>query len=142
MPLEKFGGKAPLTDEFSLQYVDDETDVLSIPIKIREEELGLLNIRQPGRSSGWSESEIQLYRAIVERLSFALENARLIQETTKNAERDRTITEISDKLGSSPIVEEILRTAAEELSRALKGTEVLVQLQPVTSSDTQPERNL
>jgi GAF domain-containing protein len=112
-----------------------ESEALSIPIKVRGEELGLLNIRQPGRESGWSESEIQLYQAIVERLSFALENARLIEETTKSAERDRTITEIADKLGSSPLVEEILRTAAEELSRALKGSEVLVQLQPVSSGD-------
>jgi len=139
--LEQLGEKASIVDEFSLQSSGEETDTLSIPIKIREEELGMLNIRQPGRSSGWNESEIQLYRAIVERLSFALENARLIEETTKNAERDRTITEIADKLGSSPIVEEILRTAAEELSRALKGTEVLVQLQPVSSNDNQPERN-
>lgn len=114
----------------------NEAELLTIPIKVRGEELGLLNIRQPGRSS-WSEAEIQLYQAIVERLSFALENARLIEETTKSAERDRTITEIADKLGSSPLVEEILRTAAEELSRALKGSEVLVQLQPVSSSDGQ-----
>jgi GAF domain-containing protein len=110
---------------------------LSIPIKVRGEELGLLNIRQSGRNSGWNESEVQLYQAVVERLSFALENARLIEETTKSAERDRTITEIADKLGASPLIEEILRTAAEELSRALKGSEVLVQLQPLSSKDDQ-----
>jgi GAF domain-containing protein len=114
-----------------------EAESLSIPIKVRGEELGVLNVRQPGRSSDWSESEIRLYQAIVERLSFALENARLIEETTKNAERDRTITEIADRLGSAPMVEEILRTAAEELSRALKGSEVLVQLQSVISNDSQ-----
>jgi GAF domain-containing protein len=114
-----------------------EAEALSIPIRVRGEELGLLNIRQPGRSSDWSDSEIQLYQAIVERLSFALENARLIEETTKSAQRDRTITEIADKLGASPLVDEILRTAAEELSRALKGPEVLVQLQPVSTNDSQ-----
>jgi GAF domain-containing protein len=139
-PLGQVAEKATITDEFSLRENIDETDALAIPIKVREEELGFLNIRQPGRTGGWSESEIQLYRAVVERLSFALENARLIEETTKNAERDRTITEISDKLRSSPIVEEILRTAAEELSRALKGSEVLVQLQPFASSDSQSEK--
>ncbi len=112
-----------------------EIELLSIPITVRGDELGLLNVRHPGRSSNWSESEIQLYQAIVERLSFALENARLIDETTKNAQRDRTITEIADKLSSSPLVEEILRTAAEELSRALKGSEVLVQLQPTSTND-------
>jgi GAF domain-containing protein len=139
-PLERFSEKGTAVDQSSRQNGAGETEMLSIPIKVRDEELGLLNIRQPGRTGGWSESEMQLYRAIVERLSFALENARLIEETTKNAERDRAITEISDKLGSSPIVEEILRTAAEELSRALKGTEVLVQLQSSTSNGSQAER--
>ena len=121
----------------ALSKNSNEAELLSIPIKVRGEELGMLNIRQPGRSSDWSESEIQLYQAIVERLSFALENARLIEETTNNAERDRTITEIAGKLGSTPMVEGILRTAAEELSRALKGSEVLVQLQNVSSDNNQ-----
>lgn len=114
-----------------------EAETLSIPISVHGDQLGVLNIRQPERSNAWSESEIRLYQSIVERLSFALENARLIEETAKNAERDRTITKIGDKLSASTQVEAILRTAAEELSRALKGSEVLVQLQPGASKDSQ-----
>jgi GAF domain-containing protein len=114
-----------------------EVEGLSIPIKVRGEELGQMKIQAPGRSGEWSESEIQFYRAVVERLSFAIENARLIEETTKSAQRDRTITAIADKLGSSPLIEEILRTAAEELSRAIKGTEVLVQLRPASENASQ-----
>jgi GAF domain-containing protein/HAMP domain-containing protein len=114
-----------------------EAETLSIPISVHGDQLGVLNIRQPERSNAWSESEIRLYQSIVERLSFALENARLIEETAKNAERDRTITKIGDKLSASTQVEAILRTAAEELSRALKGSEVLVQLQPKASKDGQ-----
>lgn len=102
---------------------------LAIPINLRGEELGLLNIRQPGRSTAWTEAETRLYTAIVERLAGALENARLVEETNNRAERDRTITYIADKLGSSIRVETILRTAAEELSRVIAGSEVLIQLQ-------------
>jgi GAF domain-containing protein len=104
-------------------------ELLAIPISIRGEELGMLNIRQTGRSMAWADSEIRLYTSIVERLSSALENARLVEETNNRAERDRTITSIADKLGSSTRVESILRTAAEELSRVISGSEVLIQLQ-------------
>ncbi len=114
-------------------------ELLSIPISVRGEKMGILNIRQPGRSSIWSDVEIRLYQSIVERLSFALENARLIEETTNRAERDRTITNISDKLSSSAVTETILRTAAEEISRVFQGSEVLVQLQPGTFKDSTHE---
>jgi len=114
-------------------------ELLSIPISVRGEKLGILNIRQPGRSTIWSDVEIRLYQSIVERLSFALENARLIEETTNRAERDRTITNISDKLSSSAVTETILRTAAEEISRVLRGSEVLVQLQPGALKDSNRE---
>jgi GAF domain-containing protein len=107
-------------------------EVLSLPIGVRGEVLGSLNIRQPGRNTAWKEGEIRLYQSIVDRLSFALENARLMEETTKRAERDRTITDIADKLGATTRTEAILRTAAEELSRVIQGTEVLVQLQSGT----------
>jgi GAF domain-containing protein len=113
-------------------------ELLSIPISVRGEKLGILNIRQMGRTTTWSDAEVRLYQSIVERLSFALENARLIEETTNRAERDRTITAISDKLSSSAMTEAILRTAAEEISRVLQGSEVLVQLQPGTFKDSDP----
>jgi GAF domain-containing protein len=127
----KPGKKAPAANPSSIN-----PEVLSIPIGVRGEILGSLTIRQPGRSLTWGESEIRLYQSIVDRLSFALENARLIEETTNRAERDRTITDISDKLSASARTETILRTAAEELSRVIQGSEVLVQLVPGALKDT------
>ena len=137
-PLENQGASKPGRKSAASDKTSD-FEILAIPINLRGEELGLLNIRQPGRSTAWSEPEVRLYTSIVERLAAALENARLVEETNNRAERDRTITYIADKLGSSIRVETILRTAAEELSRVISGSEVLIQLQNETAPENLPD---
>jgi GAF domain-containing protein len=103
--------------------------MLSIPINIRGETLGSLNIRQPGRKHAWTATESRLYQSIVERMSFALENARLLEDTLNRAAREQKIVEITDKISSSVSIEQILQTAAEEISRTFEGADVLLQLQ-------------
>ncbi len=103
---------------------------LEIPIMLRGEKLGSLTIRQPSRNRPWSEAESRLYQSIVDRLSFALENARLFSEARKRANFERITSEVSNKISNSVRFETILRTTAEELSRILGGAEVLVQIQP------------
>jgi GAF domain-containing protein len=114
----------------SPQMTSKDSGILSIPINIRGETLGMLNIRQPGRQQAWNETESRLYQSIVERMSFALENARLLEDTLNRAAREQKIVEISTKIGSSVRIEQILQTAAEEISRTFEGAEVLLQLQP------------
>jgi hypothetical protein len=60
----------------------------------------------------------------------------LLEATERRAEIERVTSDISGKISSSTQFEAILRTAAEELSRALGGSEVVVQLQsPETATD-------
>jgi len=105
-----------------------EAEALSIPIKVRGDELGRLNVRQPGRSSDWSETEIQLYQAVVERLSFALENARLLEDSQRRASRERAIGEISTSISSAVDIDTILRTTVDELGKKLKNAEVSIHV--------------
>jgi len=52
----------------------------------------------------------------------------LIKSTQRQAEIERITADISGKIGATTQFNTILRTAAEELSRVLGGSEVLVQL--------------
>jgi GAF domain-containing protein/HAMP domain-containing protein len=110
------------------------TTILAVPIKIRGEVIGVLDVRsnQPGRE--WSVDEVALVQALADRAALSLENARLFEEATVRADRERKVSQIADKLNSSFRIETILKTAAEELSRALQGSEVLVQIQPPVES--------
>lgn len=103
------------------------SELLTIPINIRGKNLGTLNIRQIGRKHPWSNSEIHIYQSIVDRISFALENARLYQDAQRRAAKERVISEIATKVSSSVNMDNILQTAVEELGRVLPGFEVVVQ---------------
>jgi len=105
-------------------------ETLEIPINLRGEKLGALKIRRPGHQAAWSEAEIRMYQSIVERMSFALENARLFSDARRRANLERRAAEATAKISSSVQIETILRTAAEEISQILDGSEVLVQIQP------------
>ena len=71
---------------------------------------------------------INLAEEIASRLAVALENARLYSETQKQAVQTRAISEISNIITSSVNIENILRTAVQELGRINPDTEVTVRL--------------
>jgi GAF domain-containing protein len=83
----------------------------------------------PGRTQAWRDSEIHLYESIVERLSFALENARLYVDAQKRASKERVIGEIGSKISSSVNLDNILQIVVEELGHTLPGSEVIIQFE-------------
>lgn len=101
---------------------------LAIPIRLRNEVIGVMDIRIPSEHQ-WDEDEVDIAEAVADRLSLALESSLLLKSTQRQAELERITAEISGKIGATTQFDSILRTAAEELSRVLGGSEVLVQIQ-------------
>ncbi|MEZ0395184.1 MAG: GAF domain-containing protein [Anaerolineales bacterium] len=101
--------------------------VFAVPLKLRDQIIGVLDVRsrEPGRK--FSESQLTLIRAVAERVALALENARLFEETTRRAERERTVSEISTKIRTTSDPQTMLEMALEELKRALGASEVIVR---------------
>jgi GAF domain-containing protein/HAMP domain-containing protein len=100
-----------------------------IPIKLRGQVIGAMNIKAPNRERQWTATEINFAEAISERLSLALENARLLQESQRRAIKEQAISEITSKIGASIDLKNVLQTAVEELGRSLPGSEVVIQFQ-------------
>jgi GAF domain-containing protein len=75
-----------------------------------------------------------LIKAVAERVALSAENARLFGETTRRAERERIISDIASKIGTSVRTESILRTTASELSQILEDADIFINLQ-VTNQD-------
>lgn len=105
-----------------------DTAELAVPIRLRGEVIGVLHISAPGKRR-WSDDDIDIAEAVSDRVALAMENARLFQTTNKRAERERVVSEIASKLSRNIRIESLLETAAQELSLALNGPEVLIQLQ-------------
>jgi GAF domain-containing protein/HAMP domain-containing protein len=123
------GSQETLRKGKSVILLDDKETknaTLAVPLKLRDQILGVLNI-------GFGESTINpetinLAEEVASRLAVALENARLYSETQKQAEQTRAISEISNIITSSVNIENILRTAVQELGHINPDTEVTVRL--------------
>ncbi|MBI5942914.1 MAG: GAF domain-containing protein [Chloroflexi bacterium] len=136
LPLEQ-----PLKDENIQEVVSKNSPVMSsgdkgssnltIPIRLRDQVIGVMNLRTR-KNRKISSDEFDIAEAVAERLSLAIETAVLLQSTQHRADIERVTTDISSKIGASTRFETILQTAAQELSRALGGSDVIVQIEPVS----------
>jgi len=108
---------------------------LAIPIRLREDVIGVMDIRTQNEHV-WDEDEVDIAEAVADRLSLALETSLLLKSTQRRAEIERITADISGKIGATTQFDSILRTAAEELSRVLGGSEVLVQIQSPEGTDS------
>lgn len=102
---------------------------ISVPIAIRGETIGMLAVQVPEANS-IGEDQMDLVNAVAERVALSVENARLFEETTRRAERERLVSDITVKLRSTNDPDTMIETALEELKQALGATKV--QLVPHT----------
>ncbi|MBI5823084.1 MAG: GAF domain-containing protein [Chloroflexi bacterium] len=100
---------------------------LTMPVKLRGEVVGVLNLKA-GNNREWSADEMDIIAAIIERAALSIENARLLNDSRKIAEKERAISEISAKIGQGTEIETILRTAVRELGSQLSGAQVTVEI--------------
>jgi GAF domain-containing protein/HAMP domain-containing protein len=100
--------------------------ILSLPVKLRGEVIGSVDVRAP-ENRQWDQDEIDIVTAIIERAALAMENARLLAESQKLAAKERTIGDISAKISAKSDVNELLKTAVQELGRTLPGMDIAIQ---------------
>lgn len=101
--------------------------VLSMPVKLRGEVIGLVEVRAPDNRE-WDQDDMDIVAAIIERAAITMENARLLAESRKRAAKERTIGEISAKISALSDIDDLIKTAAHELGRTLPGAEIAIQL--------------
>ncbi len=100
---------------------------LTVPVKMHGKVVGILHISQRNKSR-WTDDDIDIAEAVADRLALSIENARLFQVTAARAARERIVSDFSSRISGNIRIDNILRTAAQELSQALNGSEVLIQL--------------
>lgn len=99
---------------------------LTIPVQIRGETIGILNIQSP-EVTKWHPDQIEIARAVAERVALSIENARLFEETSQRAERERTVSRITTSIRSTNDPQTMLQTALEELKQALGATDINIR---------------
>ncbi len=107
---------------------EKDDPVIAMPVKLRNQVIGILNVKSPIKGHVWSVDEINLVQAVSDRLALALDNARLFNQAQRRAATERAIGDVSSKLSASSEIDEILRLTVSELGKLLSNSEIAIQL--------------
>jgi len=102
-----------------------ESNQVSVPIQLRGEIIGTLVILTPF-AEVLNQDQFDLIQAVAQRVALSAENARLFEETTRRAERERLVSDITGKIRSANDPQTMIQTAMEELRNALGASRVEV----------------
>lgn len=103
-----------------IRYIEASSNTrseMSIPLLYRSELLGVLNVESE-QLSAYAENDEELLGTLGGSLAAIIANARLLEQIRTQAERERILFEITDKIRRTTDIETILATTASELTRA------------------------
>lgn len=111
---------------------------LKTEITLRDQVLATLELE---RDRPWTREELELIQALTTQAALALDNARLFEDTQRRGERERLVRQIVDNIRASVSVEQAIARALGDMSRALKGAELVAQLGQGPASQLEEEAN-
>lgn len=114
--------------------------VLAVPVRVRGEAIGVLDIRKAEGAGEWTSEEMLLAKRVSDQLALALENARLLEDSRRRAEREQLVGQMTAQFTRSLDMEAVLRTAARELGQLPQVAEVSVHVIAPEASPAASER--
>ena len=111
-----------------------EAGQIVVPIELRGELIGKLVVQSPAEKV-LSQDQLDIIKAVAERVALSAENARLFEETTRRAERERLVSDITGKIRSGTDPQLMIQTAMDELRKALGASRVEVIPQSIKDSE-------
>ncbi len=114
----------------TLPASQEEDGSFKVPIILRGRSIGNILLKRRGVGTGWLEQEQTMVKEVAAQVALALENARLLEDAQQRATHERSLIEISTRIGSAFDVDAILRTTAQEIGKILGDSEVTVQVRP------------
>jgi len=112
---------------------------MAIPLLYRSELLGVLNVESE-QFSAYAENDEELLGTLGGSLAAIIANARLLEQIRAQADRERILFEIADKIRRTTDIETILATTASELTRAVGATGAWIRLGVSPSSNDEKSR--
>jgi GAF domain-containing protein len=117
----------------------DNPSTLAVPVKFRGQIIGFIHIEASEANRKWTEDEVAMVQSISDRAAFALENARLYEETVRRADQEETIARVTTQIGASTDFSSILQTTIQELGRALGTSRSFIQLNTPSENENTVE---
>ncbi len=123
---------------------------LSMPITVRGETIGEFSV-QTGDQRSWSPDDVAFAQALIDQVGQVIENARLLEETERFAQREQRIRQITDRIRAASDVQAVLQATTTELAQSLGVSRAIMRLtmgdaatiedQPRTAHEARLEEN-
>ena len=111
---------------------------LTAPVVIHGQEVGRLRVEDATPDREWTSNEKALIEAVAGEVAIAIENARLIEQTERRAQREERLNQIAQQLRRTTDIQTILQTATEQLSLALDTSHAQARLGGAPPAAQQP----
>jgi GAF domain-containing protein len=117
-------------DNFSISPLPPVTESkkMEVSLILRDQSIGTITIER--NLDTWTPDEEAFVSNVAQQTALALENARLVNQTERGAQYNRSVTDITSKVWSSTSVDTIMQTALQELGNTLGATDGLILLHP------------
>lgn len=120
------GNIEPITE--SVLASTDSEGVLNVPVKVRNQIVGMLQIRPGKEGAIWSEDDVELVETIADRVALAIENARLLEDTAMQAGKEGALSQFATTISNVSETEKLMSVAVRELRKILDASEVSFEL--------------
>jgi hypothetical protein len=142
---ETVAGEGPesLVEEYSLAAGGLRGPALALPLKMRDDVIGVLSFHKDPEDEAWTSSEMEMLHRLTDQLGAALESAQLFEQTQRRAAREQAIRQVTDQMRRAVDVEAILKSTVAELAEALGVPRAYIRLgtemELLTSQGPQPD---
>ena len=100
---------------------------MAVPLVYRSELLGVLNVESE-QLSAYTETDEELLGTLGGSLAAIIANARLLEQIRAQADRERVLFEITDKIRRTTDMQTILTTTVSEITRAVGANHTRIQV--------------
>lgn len=100
----------------NIVQVEGKAPELAVPLRVRGTVIGALAlVDSEDNPQPWTEDEVIVARAISEQLSLAIENARLLDETSQRLKEQNWLYQVANAASSAKTLDEALRRTAQSV---------------------------
>jgi len=110
------------------------------PVSLRGQNVGSLVFWREEGQEPWSSEDVEMLESLSVQVGLALENARLLEDSRRRAEREQLVGQMTAQFTRSLDMDAVLRTAVRELGQLPQVAEVSVHVVPPEASPAASER--
>lgn len=130
-------GIAPIQEYDPTQNAHANEKTMVVPVNLRGKVIGSLWLKRKANDRNWNDAEREMAERIAGQVAFALDNARVLEESQRRAAREQTVSAFSERFSRSLDIDSLLQNAVRELYNLPQVAEVSVFIHPERANPPQ-----